>query len=147
MAYQIRLALVIGCIETNTLYWNKYLLTEDNYKSAKELLQNSGQLQNNSVNNSMFITINRAINPKNRPNQTCGYWLITPSQQNFWLKLISSNKGNHKLASGKLQKTSVNGATLVTVVSTITQPCLSHVWVRESQIFFLFTYDLGYLCG
>ena len=43
---------------TNTLYWNWYLLTTGNYKSANGQLQNSGQLQNNSVNGAMLITIN-----------------------------------------------------------------------------------------
>ena len=46
---------------TNTLYWNWYLLTTGNYKSAGGQLQNSGQLQNNSVNGAMVITMNRVI--------------------------------------------------------------------------------------
>ena len=40
---------------TNTLYWNQYLLTADNSKSA------SGQLQSNSVSSGMIITINPVI--------------------------------------------------------------------------------------
>ena len=32
-----------------------------NYKSASRQLQNSGQLQNNTVNGAMLITVNRVI--------------------------------------------------------------------------------------
>ena len=28
-----------------------------------------------------FSKIKRMLYPKNRPNQTCGYWLIIPNQQ------------------------------------------------------------------
>ena len=38
------------------------ILTVSNYKSASEQLQNSGQLQNNTVNGAMSITLNRVIN-------------------------------------------------------------------------------------
>ena len=41
---------------TNTLYWNWYLLTVGNYKSASE------QLQNSTVNSAISLTINRVIN-------------------------------------------------------------------------------------
>ena len=41
---------------TNTLYWNNYILTVGIYKSA------SRQIQNNSVNGAMLITMNRMIN-------------------------------------------------------------------------------------
>ena len=34
---------------TNTLYWNRYLLAEDNYKLASGQLQNSEQLLNTVV--------------------------------------------------------------------------------------------------
>ena len=44
---------------TNTLYWSSYLLEAGNYKSA------SGQLQNNSVNGTMLITINHVISTSN----------------------------------------------------------------------------------
>ena len=37
-------------------------ITADNYKSASGQLQNSGKLQNNSVNVAMLTTINRVIN-------------------------------------------------------------------------------------
>ena len=40
---------------TNTLYWNYCLLTADNHKSAR------GQLQNNSINGAISITIKRVI--------------------------------------------------------------------------------------
>ena len=40
---------------TSTLYWNLYLLTAGNYKPA------SGQLQNNSVNGAVLITISSVI--------------------------------------------------------------------------------------
>ena len=40
----------------NNLYWNWYLLTAGNYTST------SGQLQNNTVNGAMLITMNRVIN-------------------------------------------------------------------------------------
>ena len=45
----------------NTLYWNQHLLTAGNCKSVSSQLQNSGQLQNNTVNGEMTITINRVI--------------------------------------------------------------------------------------
>ena len=47
---------------TNTLYWNWYLLTAGNYKLASGQLENTGQLQNNSVNGAMSKTTNRVIN-------------------------------------------------------------------------------------
>ena len=37
-----------------------------NYKSASLQLQNSGQLQNNSVNSAMLITINRVKSKVNK---------------------------------------------------------------------------------
>ena len=40
----------------NTSYWNYYLLTVGNYKSASGQLKNSRQLQNNSLNGAMSIT-------------------------------------------------------------------------------------------
>ena len=47
---------------TNTLYWNWYLLRAGNYKWASGLLENSWQLQNNTVNGTMSKTPNRVIN-------------------------------------------------------------------------------------
>ena len=43
---------------TNTLHWKQYILTVGNYKSA------SGQLQSNSVNDVILITVNRVIKVK-----------------------------------------------------------------------------------
>ena len=37
--------------------------------------------------------ITRVIYPKNRWSQACDYWLITPNQQHFIMKLISFNSG------------------------------------------------------
>ena len=45
------------CFETN-------LLTAGNYESVRVQLQNSEQLQDNSVNGALLITINRVINYK-----------------------------------------------------------------------------------
>ena len=39
----------------------RFLFTAGNYKSASWQLQNSRQLQNNTVNGAMSITINRMI--------------------------------------------------------------------------------------
>ena len=55
----------------DTLYWNQYLLTAGNYKSARGELQNSGWLQINTVNGAMSITINRVINQVIMITQTC----------------------------------------------------------------------------
>ena len=46
---------------TSTLYWNYYLLTASNFKLESGQLQKSWQLQNNTVNGAMLITINRVI--------------------------------------------------------------------------------------
>ena len=56
----------------------------------------------------------RVIYPKNCPNETRGYWLITPNQQ---IICIETNiaAGNYKSASGQLQNNSVNGAILITI--------------------------------
>ena len=35
---------------------------------------------------SKISKIMRVIYPKNRPNQTCGYWLITPNQQTLCIE-------------------------------------------------------------
>ena len=42
---------------TNTLYWNEYILTVGNYKLANGILQDTGQLQNNTVNHVTFPII------------------------------------------------------------------------------------------
>ena len=38
-----------------------YILTEENYKSARGQLQNCGQSENNTVNGGMLITFNRVV--------------------------------------------------------------------------------------
>ena len=47
------------------LFVKKCQLTAGNYKSASGLLQNSGQLQNNTINGAVSITINRVISTSN----------------------------------------------------------------------------------
>ena len=47
---------------TKTLYWNLYLLTAGSYKSANR------QLQNNTINGAMSITINHVIKSVTRSN-------------------------------------------------------------------------------
>ena len=47
---------------TNTLHWNWCLLTAGNYISASGQLENSRQLQNNTVNGTMSKTTNHVIN-------------------------------------------------------------------------------------
>ena len=46
---------------TNTLCWNWYLLTGGNYKSVSGHLENSWQLQNNTINSAMSKMINQVI--------------------------------------------------------------------------------------
>ena len=41
---------------------------------------------------------------QNCPNQTCGYWLITPNQQNFILKLISFNNRQLQITEWAITK-------------------------------------------
>ena len=45
---------------TSPLYWN-YLLSVGNYKSASRQLENSGQLQNNTINGAMLIATSFVI--------------------------------------------------------------------------------------
>ena len=56
---------------------------------------------------SKFSKIMRVIYPKNGPNGTCYYWLITPSQQTLCIELISFN-------NGQLQNNTFNGAMSIT---------------------------------
>ena len=53
-----------------------------------------------------FSKITRLIYPKKHPNQTCCYWLVTPSENHYVLKLIYFN-------CRQLQNNSVNGAVLI----------------------------------
>ena len=55
----------------------------------------------------IFSKIMRVIYPKNGPNRTCDYWLITPSQQTLYIELISFN-------NGQLQNNTFNGAMSIT---------------------------------
>ena len=69
---------------------------------------------------SKFSKITRVIHPRNHPNQTRGFWLITPNQQTLCIeKLISFNSGQLQ-NSGRLQHNSVNNAMLMTVNRVIT---------------------------
>ena len=63
---------------------------------------------------SKFSKFLRVIYPKNCPNETCGYWLITPNQQMICIE-TNIAAGNYKSASGQLQNNSVNGAILITI--------------------------------
>ena len=61
------------------------------------------------------------IYPKNRPNQTFGYWLITPNQQ-FALKLVSFDRR-------QLQNNCFNGTMLLTmnhVINLVTLQAKKH---------------------
>ena len=54
--------------------------------------------------------------PKNLPNQTCGYWLITPNQKTLCIKSnIFLTAGNYESVSGQLKNNSVNRAMLITI--------------------------------
>ena len=62
------------------------------------------------------------IYPKNSPNQTCGYWLITPNEQTLFIEtdnLLAA--GNYKSATRQLQNNSVNGTMLITINRAIKQ--------------------------
>ena len=61
------------------------------------------------------------IYPKNHPNQTCGYWLITPNQQILRIEAnIFKKRAIIKSASGQLQNNFANDAMLVTINRKIT---------------------------
>ena len=51
------------------------------------------------------------IYPQNCPNQTCGYWLITPNQQTLCIETSIF----YKSANGELQTNSVDGEMLITI--------------------------------
>ena len=48
--------------QINKRFVSKYVSTAGNYKSVSGKLQNSRQLQNNSVNGAVLITVNRVVN-------------------------------------------------------------------------------------
>ena len=65
---------------------------------------------------SKFSKITRVIYPKNLPNQTSGYWLITQNQKTLCIETnIFLTAGNYRSASGQLNNNSVNGAMLITI--------------------------------
>ena len=70
-----------------------------------------------------FSKIMRAIYPKNRPIQTCDYWLITPNQQTLCIETNLLTVSNYKSASGKLQN--VNGAMSISINSVIISKILN----------------------
>ena len=74
---------------------------------------------------SNFSKIMRAIYPKNRPIQTCDYWLITPNQQTLCIETNLLTVGNYKSASGKLQNNTVNGAMSISINSVIISKILN----------------------
>ena len=57
------------------------------------------------------------IYPKNRPKQTCDYWLIIPNQQSLCIEtnIYQEWTINYKLPSGQLQNITVNGAMSITI--------------------------------
>ena len=57
--------------------WDK--LPECIFENFEVVRVKRGQFQS-------FQKITRMIYPKNRPNQTCGYWLITPNQQTLCIE-------------------------------------------------------------
>ena len=63
--------------------------------------------------------------PKNRPNQTCDYWLITPKKR-FVLKLISFNSGQIQIR--QLQNNTINGAMSITINRVI-------IWEKKGFLF------------
>ena len=69
---------------------------------------------------SKFSKITRVIYPKNPPNQTGGYWLITPNQH-FVFKLILFNSRQLQISERattkqrQLQNNSVNNTMLMTI--------------------------------
>ena len=66
------------------------------------------------------------IFPKNRPNQTCDYRLITPNQQTICIETyIFLKEGNYKSVSGQLQNSgqlqsnTIHGAMSITINGVI----------------------------
>ena len=89
-----------------------------------------------------FSKITRVVYPKNHPDQTCGFWLITPYQQTLCTEtnyLLTA--GNYKLASGQLhncwqsQNNSVKGTLPITINRVITLKINSQVFL-SSWVFF-----------
>ena len=74
---------------------------------------------------SNFSKIMTAIYPKNRPIQTCDYWLITPNQQTLCIETNLVTVGNYKSAREKLQNNTVNGAMSISINSVIISKILN----------------------
>ena len=59
------------------------------------------------------------IYPKNHPNQTCDYWLVTPNHQTLFIETNLLTAGNCKSTSGQLQNNTVNGSMSITIKRAI----------------------------
>ena len=75
---------------SNILHWNQYLLTAGNYKSATVQLQNRGQLQNNTINGAVVITINCVIRSEiwRRSLRLQFCWSILSQNQTIYLLFV-----------------------------------------------------------
>ena len=63
-----------------------------------------------------------SIYPRNHPNQTCGYWLITPNQQTLCIETdYILTVGNYISASEKLQNSGQlqNNCTILIAISRV----------------------------
>ena len=92
---------------------------------------------------SKFSKITRVIYSKNPPNETYGYWLITPNQQTVCFE-------NYKILqnSGQLQGNSVYGAMLITITmwfnaKNVTKIIIYHFQVINNELQDTF---LTYIC-
>ena len=73
---------------TKTLYWNWYILRAGNYKLASRKLQNRGQLQNNTVNSAMSISINHVIKLRIKKGILIRMHVYSWSYAKFYLRKI-----------------------------------------------------------
>ena len=81
-----------------------------------------------------FSKITRVIYPKNLPNQTCSYWLITQNKKTLCIETnIFSTAGNYRSASGQLNNNSVNGAVLITINSVMNDVILKKKFLRNKE--------------
>ena len=78
---------------------------------------------------SKFSKITRVIYPKNPPNETYGYWLITPNQQTVCFE-------NYKILqnSGQLQDNSVYGAMLITITMWFNTKNVTKIIIYHFQV-------------
>ena len=80
---------------------------------------------------SKFPKITKVIYPKNLPNQTCGYWLITPNQKTLCIETnMFLTAGNYKSSTGQLKNNSVNGAMLITINHVINNVILKKNFLK-----------------